>query len=46
MTYESLEIVELGHAEDLIQSGQEPIVEESGVLKTFPALAIYAEDAE
>ena len=46
MTYESLEIVELGHAEDLIESGPDYIVDESGLQKTFPNLAIYAEDAE
>ena len=46
MNYESLEIAQLGDAEELIASGPDNMVDESGVLKTFPSIAVYAEDAE
>jgi hypothetical protein len=46
MNYESLEIVQLGDAEELIASGPDNMVDESGALKTFPSIAVYAEDAE
>jgi len=44
MIYESLEIVELGHAEDLIESGPFGNVDESGAARIFfPELPSYAE---
>lgn len=46
MIYESLEITELGSAEDLIASGPDNMVDEYGAQKTYPSIAVYAEDAE
>ena len=41
MSYESLEVVELGWGEDLIESGGPSHVDEYGIEKYFPDLAIY-----